>query len=379
MAFSFHVTVNDSSTRARRGVLRTLHGEVETPIFMPVGTHGAVRSLSPDELVSTGSRLILGNTYHLYLRPGHETIRDLGGLHRFMAWPGPILTDSGGYQVFSLSDLRTVDDDGVAFRSHLDGSSHLLTPEKAIEIQTALGSDIAMVLDECPSSAASREDLVAAMRRTTDWASRCKDAFEGQRGSDRGALFGIVQGGVLADLRREHARAITGIGFDGYAVGGVSVGESSREIHEVGVMMGEILPEDAPRYMMGLGTPEDLIRLIGNGFDMFDCVVPTRHARNGTLFTSTGSINIKNEAHTADPRPLDEDCPCLACTRFSRAYLRHLFMSREILGHRLNSIHNVTHYQRLMNEARAAISLHQYGEWSAARLSSITRRDGDEP
>ncbi len=368
----FELLSADPATRARRGRLVTPHGPVDTPAFMPVGTHGAVKSLCPDEIVATGSSIILGNTYHLYLRPGHETIASLGGLHRFMGWTGPILTDSGGFQVFSLAALRKVDDDGVLFRSHLDGSEHRLTPERAVEIQNALGSDISMVLDECPPGAAPRETIAEAMRRTTAWAIRCREAFASARAGETGrALFGIVQGGTHEDLRGEHAGAITQIGFDGYAVGGVSVGEPPEEIHRVGEMTGPLLPEDAPRYMMGLGRPEDLIALVGSGFDMFDCVMPTRNARNGTLFTSRGTLHIRNEAHARDPRPLDEDCPCAACRRFSRAYLRHLFMSKEILGHRLNTIHNVTFYQTLMRGAREAIEQARYASWSRDTLARL--------
>jgi len=369
---TFELLSADPATRARRGRLLTAHGPVETPAFMPVGTYGAVKSLSPDEIAATGSAIILGNTYHLYLRPGHETIAALGGLHRFMGWDGPILTDSGGFQVFSLAALRKVGDDGVEFRSHLDGSTHVLTPEKAIGIQRALGSDISMVLDECPPATAPEGDLIEAMRRTTAWALRSKEAFAGHGGgADGHALFGIVQGGTHERLRREHAAAIVSIGFDGYAVGGVSVGEPPEEIHRIGEVTGPLLPPDAPRYMMGLGRPADLLALVGSGFDMFDCVMPTRNARNGTMFTSRGVLHIRNEAHTRDPLPLDEECGCVACRRFSRAYLRHLFMSKEILGHRLNTIHNVTFYQTLMRGAREAIERGDYADWSRRTLARM--------
>jgi len=367
----FQVLSADPGTGARRGRLVTPHGAVDTPVFMPVGTYGAVKSLSPDEVTETGTRIILGNTYHLYLRPGHETIAALGGLHRFMGWDGPILTDSGGFQVFSLAALRKVDDEGVLFRSHLDGSEHRLTPETAMAVQDALGSDISMTLDECPPAAATKEEVVEAMRRTTAWAERCREAFAATRASSGRALFGIVQGGVHDDLRREHAESIASIGFDGYAIGGVSVGEPPEEIHRVGEVTGPLLPANAPRYMMGLGRPEDLIALVGSGFDMFDCVMPTRNARNGTLFTSRGMLHIRNEAHARDPRPLDEDCPCAACRRFSRAYLRHLFMSKEILGHRLNTIHNVTYYQTLMRSAREAIEGGRYADWARETLDRL--------
>ncbi|MFQ5700898.1 MAG: tRNA guanosine(34) transglycosylase Tgt [Acidobacteriota bacterium] len=376
MSFSFEVTRSDAGTSARRGVLRTPHGEIDTPVFMPVATYGAVRSLSPDELLATGSRLLLANTYHLYLRPGEETLDRFEGLHRFISWSGPILTDSGGFQVFSLADLGTVREDGVVFRSHLDGSEHLLTPEISMRIQRVLGSDICMALDECPPATASRERIVKAMQRTTDWAVRCKRAFE-QRGQyeEGRALFGIVQGGVSTELRREHAAMIVAEGFQGYAVGGVSVGEPPDQVLAIGELMGGLLPADSPRYMMGLGSPADLVRLIGYGFDMFDCVMPTRNGRNGKLFTSTGALNIKNLAFKRDARPIDEDCDCYACRRFSRAYLRHLFMSKEILGHRLNSLHNLTYYQRLMSSARRAIELGEYACWRDRVLARMNIPD----
>ena len=366
--FRFDLQMTDPSG-ARLGRLATPHGSAQTPAFMPVGTHGTVKSLSPEEIALTGSQVILGNTYHLYVRPGHDVISELGGLHRFMGWDGPILTDSGGFQVFSLAALRRISDDGVEFRSHLDGSLHLLTPEKAIEVQRALGSDISMVLDECAPASSGREEIATAMTRTTLWAGRCRSAF-GATGDGR-ALFGIVQGGLFEDLRREHAAQIVEIGFDGYAVGGVSVGEDPGEIHRVGRLVGPLLPAGAPRYMMGLGTPEDLIELIGAGFDMFDCVMPTRNARNGSLFTWDGPLHIRNERHARDPRPIEESCPCYACRRFSRAYLRHLFMSKEILGHRLNTIHNVSFYQELMKQAREAIAASRFGIWSAAARARL--------
>jgi queuine tRNA-ribosyltransferase len=372
VSFRFEVKAKDPEG-ARRGALSTPHGVVDTPAFMPVGTYGAVKSLSPDDLAGAGAQIILGNTYHLYMRPGHEVIEGLGGLHRFMGWPGPILTDSGGFQVFSLAALRRVTDDGVEFRSHLDGSLHFLGPETAIEVQRALGSDITMVLDECPPATAPRDELARAMSRTTAWAIRCKRTFEAARdeGDDGRALFGIVQGGIHEDLRREHADQITGIGFDGYAVGGVSVGEEPEQIHAVGRLLGPLLPPEAPRYMMGLGTPADLIEMIGSGFDMFDCVMPTRNARNGTLFTWRGTLHIRNEKHTRDARPIDEECSCYTCRRFSRAYLRHLYLSKEILGHRLNTIHNVSFYQGLMAAARAAIEAGRYAAWRSVALARL--------
>ncbi|MGH9868933.1 MAG: tRNA guanosine(34) transglycosylase Tgt [Candidatus Polarisedimenticolia bacterium] len=366
----FRVAAADAATRARQGVLSTRHGDVETPAFMPVGTHGAVRSVSPEELKAAGTRILLSNTYHLYLRPGHEVIAQLGGLHRFMGWDGPILTDSGGYQVFSLAGMRRLTDEGAEFRSHLDGSLHMLTPEKAIEVQAALGSDIAMVLDECPPAAAGRDAVREAMRRTTAWARRCRET--GAQLEDAApAVFGIVQGGVHEDLRREHLQEIVALGFDGYAVGGVSVGEPPDQIHAIGEYTGGLLPAGSARYMMGLGRPQDLVILIGAGFDLFDCVLPTRNARNGTLFTSNGTLHIKNEAHRRDPRPLDEGCPCPACRKYSRAYLRHMFLSGEILGHRLNTLHNLTFYQGLMQGARDAIRAGAYAAWRDAWLTRL--------
>jgi len=372
LPFRFETTHQDPGSRARRGLLHTLHGTVETPVFMPVGTHGAVRALSPDEILATGTRMILSNTYHLYLRPGASTIASMGGLHRFMGWSGPILTDSGGFQVFSLAERRRITDEGVEFRSHLDGSSHMLTPETAIAIQRALGSDVAMILDECSPATATRDEHIQAMRRTSAWSRRCLDVF-GAGSATGSALFGIIQGGTHADLRREHASEIVGMGFDGHAVGGVSVGESREEIWGVGELTGPLLPVEKPRYMMGLGAPSDLVRLIGYGFDMFDCVMPTRNARNGTLFTRHGMLHIKNEAHTRDPRPIDEECACYACRRFSRGYLRHLFLSGEILGHRLNSIHNVHFYQDLMRGAREAIASGSYAAWRDATLEGLAQ------
>ena len=367
-AFRFDLLSVDPSTGARRGRLSTPRGEADTPAFMPVGTHGAVKSLSPDELAATGSRIILGNTYHLYLRPGHEVIAGLGGLHAFMAWPGTILTDSGGFQIFSLAALRKVEDHGVEFRSHIDGSSHTITPEKAIEIQAALGSDISMVLDECPPATATRDAIAVAMRRTTHWAVRSKQAFG--EGVGR-ALFGIVQGGIHEDLRREHAAEILGIGFDGYAVGGVSVGEAPEQVLAVGRLMGDLLPAGSPRYMMGLGSPADLLHLIGYGFDMFDCVMPTRNARNGTLFTSRGALHIRNETYARDSRPVDERCSCSGCRTFSRAYLRHLFLSGEILAHRVNTLHNLAFYQSLMRGARESIGVGRYAHWRDETLAAM--------
>jgi len=336
---------------ARLGRLHFSRGTVETPAFMPVGTAGTVKGITTDELRGSGAEIVLSNTYHLYLRPGHELIGELGGLHRFMNWSGPILTDSGGYQVFSMADLGKIEDGGATFRSHIDGSTHVLTPEKSMEIQAALGSDIAMVLDECPALPATREQVERAVRRTTLWARRSAEAYRGP-----GVAFGIVQGGTLRDLRERSAGEILELDFPGYAIGGVSVGEPSELIPDIVQFTAALLPEDRPRYLMGVGRPEDLVEAMAVGVDMFDCVMPTRNARNGTLFTSQGKVHIKRSQYRNDPRPLDADCPCETCRDYSRAYLRHLFLSGEILASRLNTIHNLTHYLQLMRRAREAIS-----------------------
>ncbi|MDX1389449.1 MAG: tRNA guanosine(34) transglycosylase Tgt, partial [Acidobacteriota bacterium] len=338
----------------------TPHGGVETPAFMPVGTAGAVKGVTPEELRACGAEIVLSNTYHLFLRPGHDVVGELGGLHRFMHWDGPILTDSGGYQVFSMADLRRIDDDGVEFRSHLDGSLRRLTPESSMEIQAALGSDIAMVLDECPALPAEHEAIRAAIDRTTRWARRCRDAYRGP-----GSVFGIVQGGVDEDLRRESASRLLELDFPGYAVGGLSVGEAPDEMAAAAAFTADLLPDDRPRYLMGVGRPEDLVEAVAAGFDMFDCVMPTRNARNGTLFTSTGIVKIKHSRYRDDPRPLDEACVCDACRHYSRAYLRHLFLSKEILAARMHTIHNLTYYLGLMRRIREAIT--------AGRLAGFRR------
>jgi queuine tRNA-ribosyltransferase len=336
---------------ARLGRLTTPRGVVETPAFMPVGTAGAVKGVTPREVRACGASIVLSNTYHLYLRPGHELIRELGGLHRFMGWDGPILTDSGGFQVFSMAGLRDVDEEGVRFRSHLDGAHHVLTPELSMEIQTALGSDVAMVLDECPPWPAPRERVEAAVERTTRWARRCREAYRGP-----GVAFGIVQGGVHPDLRERSAHQLLELDFPGYAIGGVSVGEPGEELLDTVEHTAALLPRERPRYLMGVGRPRDLVEAVARGVDMFDCVMPTRNARNGTLFTSAGRLNIKRAEFRDDPRPADPQCGCEACRLYSRAYLRHLFVSNEILASRLNTIHNLTHYLGLMQGMRDAIA-----------------------
>jgi queuine tRNA-ribosyltransferase len=337
---------------ARRGRLTLAHGTVETPVFMPVGTYGTVKAMAPNELEQLGARIVLGNTFHLWLRPGTDVISAHGGLHRFMGWSHPILTDSGGYQVFSLGPLRKVREEGVAFASPVDGDRLLLTPELSIEIQRALDSDIAMVFDECTAYPASRDQAADSMRLSLRWAERCRHAHHGSPN----ALFGIVQGGMYEDLRDESLGGLVEIGFDGYAIGGLSVGEPKEEMRRLEAHVTPRLPADRPRYLMGVGTPEDIVEAVGNGIDMFDCVLPTRNARNGWLFTRLGDIKIRNAQHRADLRPLDEDCACYTCRNFTRAYLHHLQRSNEILGARLNTIHNLHYYLGLMAELRQAIA-----------------------
>jgi queuine tRNA-ribosyltransferase len=362
-AFAFERLGSDGA--ARLGRMTTGHGVVDTPAFMPVGTQGAVKAVTPDELRRCGAQIVLSNTYHLFLRPGHETIRDLGGLHRFMAWDGPILTDSGGFQVFSMEGLRTLDETGVRFRSHLDGSLQELTPESSMAIQAALGADVVMAFDECPSLPAPREAVEAAVARTSRWARRSRDAYDGP-----GVPFGIVQGGTHDDLRERSAAEITALDFPGYAVGGVSVGEPPEAIARVARFTAERLPEAKPRYLMGVGRPEDLVAAVAAGIDLFDCVMPTRNARNGTLFTSEGKVNIKREEYRRDPRPLDPACGCETCTRYSRAYLRHLYVSNEILASRLNTIHNLAFYLGLMAGMRAAIAASTFASFTESFLAT---------
>jgi queuine tRNA-ribosyltransferase len=366
-AFQFVVTSTDGA--ARRGEIRTPHGVVQTPAFMPVGTQGAVKALRHEDLETIGAEIILGNTYHLYLRPGHERIASLGGLHRFIGWPRPLLTDSGGYQVFSLADRRRLTEEGADFQSHLDGSRHLLTPERAIDIQAHLGADIAMAFDECLAYPATHEDARASMQRSVRWAARCRQRFEelreaGSPGvvvSNPGqALFGIIQGGVFPDLREESAQQTTALGFEGYAIGGLSVGEPNELMYEVTGATVRHLPASQPRYLMGAGTPTDLVESVARGIDMFDCVMPTRNARNGQLFTSRGRINIKNARYADDERPLDPACRCYTCTRHSRAYLRHLFMAGEMTAGTLNTLHNLTFYLDTMRRIRDAIAFRDF-------------------
>ena len=360
MAFDFTVLKNDGKTGARMGRIRTGHGDVDTPVFMPVGTQGTVKALTPETIRGLGAGMILGNTYHLYLRPGHELIRGLGGLHSFMNWHGPILTDSGGFQVYSLGALRKVTADGVIFRSHIDGSRHFIGPELAVRIQEALGSDIMMCLDECTPYPASRSEAGKSLALTMRWAERSLEA----RTDDRRALFGIVQGGMHSELRREGIERLAEMRFDGYALGGLSVGEPKTEMMDIIRHAAPLLPADRPRYLMGVGLPEDIVACVAQGIDMFDCVIPTRSARNGLLFTNREKVVIKHARYREDPAPVDDLCDCYTCRNYSRAYLRHLFMAGEILAMVLNTIHNVRHYLRLMERIREAIREGRYAEFS---------------
>ncbi len=343
----------DQDETARTGILCTNHGEIQTPVFMPVGTVGCVKSLTPSELKDLGFEIILGNTYHLYLRPGDELISSFNGLHEFSSWDRAVLTDSGGFQVFSLASLRELNSEGVEFRSHIDGSKHFFTPEKVINIQKNLGSDIMMVLDECVPYTADYSYTQKSLQLTTDWAKRSRDFYP--ENSAPNLLFGIVQGGFYKDLRSQSAKEICSIPFDGYALGGVSVGEPKDVMQEIVSHTIPLLPESKPRYLMGVGTPLDILESISRGVDMFDCVLPTRNARNGTLYTSKGKMNIKKLAYREDPAAVDPACSCYTCQNFSRAYLRHLYMAKELLSYRLNTIHNLAFYQKIISESREAI------------------------
>jgi len=359
----FELLATDSGTQARRGRLSTSHGTVDTPAFMPVGTLATVKTMTPADLESLGVQILLANAYHLYLRPGHRLIADQGGLHRFMGWDAPILTDSGGFQVYSLAMLRRITDDGAHFQSHLDGSLHLITPELSIEIQDALGADVVMAFDQCLEYPAGHEAASEAMGRTIRWARRCREAVR----ATPSLLFGIVQGGFFPDLREESVRQTVDLDFDGYAIGGLSVGESKEEMLRVLDHVTPMLPPTRARYLMGVGTPEDLIDGVARGIDLFDCVMPTRHARTGWLFTSRGRVVIKHAEYATDDRPLDPACGCYTCRHFSRAYLRHLFMSKEVLGAHLNTIHNLSFYLTLMANIRAAI---EEGRFEAFRATA---------
>nr|WP_221244362.1 tRNA guanosine(34) transglycosylase Tgt [Neoroseomonas alkaliterrae] len=358
---------------ARAGVLHTAHGEVPTPVFMPVGTAGTVKAMTADAVRATGARMVLGNTYHLMLRPGAERVARLGGLHRMMDWHGPILTDSGGFQVMSLAGLRKMDEQGVTFRSHVDGSKHRLTPERSVEIQRLLGADVTMCLDECTPFPATEKQAAESMRLSMRWAARCRDAFVEREGH---GLFGIVQGSTYPDLRAESVEALTRIGFEGYAVGGLAVGEGQEMMFSVLDATVPLLPKDRARYLMGVGTPSDLVGAVRRGIDMFDCVMPTRSGRTGRAYTRRGVLNIRNARHADDDGPLDPDCGCPACRRHSRAYLHHLFKAGEMLGPMLLTWHNIQYYQDLMAELRAAILSGTFEE--AAQRIEAGWRAGEE-
>ncbi len=367
MPFAFELIKKDPDTGARLGKMLTPHGPIDTPAFMPVGTQGTVKSLRPDDLQTCGAQIILGNTYHLYLRPGHETIRKLGGLHTFMNWTGPILTDSGGFQVYSLGALRKILPDGVMFQSHIDGSRHFLTPEKAIEIQEALGSDIMMCLDECTPYPATLQQTRDSLDLTMKWAKQCA----GAKTNPEQALFGIVQGGTYLDLRRQAVEQIVPVGFDGYALGGVSVGEPKEIMYAITDEIAPLLPSDRPRYLMGVGMPADIVYAVSCGIDLFDCVIPTRSARHGLLFTNSEKIVIKNARWREDDHPLDETCDCYTCKNYSRGYLRHLYVAGEILAMILNTIHNIRHYIHLMEKIRTAISENRFSEFKKDFLNKM--------
>ncbi len=355
-SFSVYQT---SASGARVGLLSTSHGEIETPAFMPVGSQGTVKGLHPEEVRDAGFRMILANAYHLFLRPGHELIESQGGLHTFMQWSGAILTDSGGYQMVSLADLCKITEEGVNFRSHINGEWHMLSPEKSMSIQVALGSDIMMVLDHCPTFPCTKLQAQEAVKRTTRWAKRCVDVPK----KAHQWMFGIIQGGVFPDLRKESTKELAALDMDGYALGGLSLGEEKPAMFEMIETVVALLPTNRPRYLMGVGFPEDLVEGVARGLDLFDCVIPTRHGRTGWLFTSTGRVLIKQARYKQDPNPIDPDCTCPVCQRFSLAYLRHLFISREMLGVRLNTVHNLWYYGRLMAELRQAIRDNRFEDY----------------
>lgn len=370
----FNIERSDEHTQARTGQIVTAHSVIETPVFMPVGTAGTVKALTQEMLEQLDARIILGNTYHLFLRPGHETIRQLGGLHKFISWPRSILTDSGGYQVFSLGDLRKIREEGVEFRSHLDGSKQFLSPEVSMQIQHALGSDIVMCFDECTPHPATPKQAKDSLELTARWAKRSRAEFDRLKNSEEAfafqSLFGINQGSVYPELRRQSLEQLLEIGFEGYAIGGLSVGEEKHQMYEITEYIAPRLPADKPRYLMGVGTPEDLIECVARGVDMFDCVMPTRNARNGQVFTSHGKLNIRNARFSLDERPLDEECSCLTCQRYSRAYIRHLYNCGEMLAGTLCSFHNLAFYLDSMRSIRQSIAL---GEFASFRKSYLDK------
>jgi queuine tRNA-ribosyltransferase len=369
-SMSFNLLSRDGVPR--RGTIKFDRGEVQTPAFMPVGTYGTVKGMLPRDVEATGAEIVLGNTFHLMLRPGEAIIAKHGGLHEFMQWPKPILTDSGGFQVFSLGKLRKISEEGVSFRSPIDGSKVFLDPERSMQVQRDLGADIVMCFDECTPYPATPEEARYSMELSMRWAQRCKDSYDG-----KGALFGILQGGMYEDLRQESLDALTAIGFEGYAIGGLSVGEPKEEMIKVLEAVADKLPEDKPRYLMGVGKPGDIIEAVRRGIDMFDCVMPTRNARNGHLFTSAGVVKIRNAAHREDTAPLDAQCDCYTCQNFSRAYLHHLEKTKEMLGAQLNTIHNTHFYQKLMQQIRAAIEEKDFDGWAQRFYQTYEAADAD--
>jgi queuine tRNA-ribosyltransferase len=380
MQKNFERLAIDRHSNARRGRLTTAHGQIDTPAFMPVGTQGSVKGVSPRELRELNAQIVLGNTYHLFVRPGLAVIKHFGGLHNFMNWDGPILTDSGGYQIFSLAKLRKITEEGVEFQNHIDGARAFISPEIAMEIQIVLGSDIAMALDECVPYPCEYDYAAQSAEMTTRWAKRCREwkrqsGKTAKRGLANSMLFGIVQGGIFEDVRKESAQAIVDLDFDGYAIGGVSVGEPQEEMMRVVEWAEPFLPGDKPRYAMGLGTPPQLLELIARGMDMFDCVLPTRLARNGTAFTATGTINLKNAEFILDKNPIEENCECHACREFSRGYIRHLIKAEEILGLRLITLHNLHFYLNLMSQARTEIEKGTFDKFRKALVAEYKTRD----
>jgi queuine tRNA-ribosyltransferase len=377
MQKSFEILAQARQSKARHGRLTTAHGAIETPAFMPIGTQGSVKAVSPRELRELSAQIILGNTYHLFVRPGIGVIKHFGGLHKFMNWDGPILTDSGGYQIFSLAKLRKISEGGVQFQNHVDGTPAFVSPEIAMEIQTTLGSDIAMALDECPPWPCEYDYAAKSLEMTIRWARRSKAESGKLKAEKKQLLFGIVQGATFEDLRREAAEAVVAIGFDGYAIGGVSVGEPEEEMIKAVESSEPFMPKDKPRYAMGLGTPPQLLELIARGVDMFDCVLPTRLARNGTAFTSAGTINLKNAEFAMDKRPIEEDCACPSCREFTRGYIRHLIKAEEILGLRLITIHNLHFYLELMGQARGKIDNDAFDEFRREFVANYRTREID--
>ena len=378
--FGFNLVHRSPDSKARAGRITTAHGEIETPAFMPVGTQASVKTLTIDELQAANVQIVLGNAYHLYLRPGLDVLETAGGLHKFMAWNGPMLTDSGGFQVYSLAALSDITDESITFQSHIDGSRHTFTPERAIQVQRAIGADIMMVLDLCLPFGAEPDRLRNAHEVTIEWAKRCREEWENQDNpyGYPQALFAIAQGGVDPDLRVRACRELVKLDFPGYAIGGLAVGEPTEDMFRIADVCTDVLPEKKPRYLMGVGTPEDLLEAIQRGVDMFDCVLPTRNGRNATLFTFNGRVTLKAAHYKEDPNPIEEGCPCYACRTYSRRYLRHLYRAGEILALRMGTLHNITMYHRLMAQARNAIQKNEFLEWKAIIMQQLSSESDDK-